>query len=236
MSGEGRETRLVLIGMMGAGKTSIGQALAERLGWPFTDTDDEIVACTGSSIPELFARDGEPAFRQVESEVVTRTLALPGPRVIAVGGGAVVNAANRAGLRDRATVVWLRARVTTLAARVGGGDGRPMLRPSPGAGSAPGSAGSAPGSAGCAPGSGAGPGSALASEGSGFASGSGAGPASGSSGSAPAVAALERLLTERAPLYEATASFVVDVDDSSLEEVVDRVAAGLAASAGTRHA
>lgn len=195
MSGGGRETRLVLIGMMGAGKTSIGQALAERLGWPFTDTDDEIVACTGSSIPELFARDGEPVFRQVESEVVTRTLALPGPRVIAVGGGAVVNVANRAGLRDRATVVWLRARVTTLAARVGGGDGRPMLRPSPASGS----------------------GSAAA-------------------GCAPAVAALERLLTERAPLYEATASFVVDVDDSSLEEVVDRVAAGLAASAGTPHA
>lgn len=224
MSGGGRETRLVLIGMMGAGKTSIGQALAERLGWPFTDTDDEIVACTGSSIPELFARDGEPVFRQVESEVVTRTLALPGPRVIAVGGGAVVNAANRAGLRDRATVVWLRARVATLAARVGGGDGRPMLRPSPGAGSAPASQG-------CAPASGFAAGSGFASAGAGS-----SGPSPTSEGSAPAAAALERLLTERAPLYEATASFVVDVDDSSLEEVVDRVAAGLAASAGTRHA
>jgi len=119
--------RLLLVGMMGAGKSTVGRAVASRLGWPHRDTDAEIVRRAGATVPELFAARGEPAFRRLESEVLAAVLTEPGPCVVSVGGGAVLDPGNRAALGRAGTVVWLRARPATLAGRVGSGRGRPLL-------------------------------------------------------------------------------------------------------------
>ncbi len=120
---------LLLVGMMGTGKSSTGRRLAEVLDRPFVDTDEEIVAATGRTIPEIWSTEGEKKMRAVESAVLAETLASPSPLVIAVGGGAVLDPANRAALARAGEVVWLRAAVATLAARLGDGDGRPLLHP-----------------------------------------------------------------------------------------------------------
>lgn len=119
--------RLLLVGMMGAGKSTVGRLLAARLGWRHVDTDAEIVRASGATVPELFATGGEPAFRRLESAALAAVLAEAPPCVVSVGGGAVLDAANRVALRGAGTVVWLRAGPDTLAARVGGGRGRPLL-------------------------------------------------------------------------------------------------------------
>lgn len=118
---------LVLVGLMGAGKTTVGRACAELLRRPFVDTDDLVVALAGMPVADVFARCGEPHFRELERRAVADACSSPEPLVVACGGGAVVDAENRARLRAGGTVVWLRAPVAVLAARVGDGDARPLL-------------------------------------------------------------------------------------------------------------
>jgi shikimate kinase len=123
-----RERRhLVLVGLMGAGKSVVGTRCAEQLGRPFVDTDDVVVATSGKSVAELFAAEGEAGFRARERTAVADVCAAPEPLVIACGGGAVIDADNRAAMRASGIVVWLRAAPHELAARVGDGAGRPLL-------------------------------------------------------------------------------------------------------------
>ena len=118
---------LVLIGLMGAGKTTVGAQCATRLGRRFVDTDDVVEATAGCSVAEIFSAEGEAGFRERERRAVADVCASPAPLVIACGGGAVLDPANRACLRARGVVVWLRAEPAVLAARVGSGEGRPLL-------------------------------------------------------------------------------------------------------------
>jgi shikimate kinase len=125
--------RILLVGMMGAGKTTTGQLLAARLGWAYRDSDADVEADTGLTVPALFARDGEDAFRQAEADVLARACAEGAPSVVSVAGGAVLRADTRALLARSGTVVWLRADPATLAERVGDGEGRPLLDDDPAA-------------------------------------------------------------------------------------------------------
>jgi shikimate kinase len=119
---------LVLVGLMGAGKSSIGRRLAKAMGAPFADADDEIVAAAGMSIPEIFEGYGEPKFRDLERRVVARLLGQP-PMVLALGGGAFVDPSTRARVKASALSVWLRADLETLLARTMRKRGaRPLLR------------------------------------------------------------------------------------------------------------
>jgi shikimate kinase len=133
MTGRGETGRILLVGMMGAGKTTAGTLVAEKLGWDYLDSDVEVEKKTGLTVPALFARDGEMAFRDAETEVLRDACARTGPMVISVAGGAVLRPENRALLRSSGRVVWLRARPATLAVRVGDGAGRPLLEGDPGA-------------------------------------------------------------------------------------------------------
>jgi shikimate kinase/3-dehydroquinate synthase len=117
---------ILLVGLMGAGKSAIGRRLAVRLGLPFRDADTEIEAAAGMSVAEIFARLGEAAFRDGERRVIARLLAGP-PSVIATGGGAFVDAATRAAARRHATSIWLRVPLPILIRRVSGREGRPLL-------------------------------------------------------------------------------------------------------------
>jgi shikimate kinase len=125
--------RILLVGMMGAGKTTTGSMLAARLGWGYRDSDVDVEAATGLSVPELFARDGEAAFRKAEAQVLAAACADPAPSVVSVAGGAVLSEGNRELIASSGVVVWLRARPETLAARVGDGAGRPLLGDDPAA-------------------------------------------------------------------------------------------------------
>ena len=118
---------IVLVGLMGAGKTSIGRRLARALGAPFSDADDEIVAAAGLSIPDIFQLYGEPRFRELERRVIARLLE-GGPMVLALGGGAFIDPETRARVAARAVSVWLRADLETLVARTARKRGtRPLL-------------------------------------------------------------------------------------------------------------
>jgi shikimate kinase len=118
---------VVLVGMMGAGKTAVGTALARHLGVGFTDSDDEIVRAAAMTIPEIFARDGEAFFRAREAEVLARLLRGP-PGVLSTGGGAFLSEGNRAAIAASGVSVWLRADVDLLWARVRHRTHRPLLR------------------------------------------------------------------------------------------------------------
>ncbi len=111
---------------MGTGKTSVGRIVAERLGRPFVDLDDVLAARAGKPIPRIFAEDGEPAFRTLEAAVCTE-MAAPAGLVIAAGGGAAVNPANRAALAAGGLVICLDASPDAILTRVGRDDNRPML-------------------------------------------------------------------------------------------------------------
>jgi shikimate kinase/3-dehydroquinate synthase len=117
---------IVLVGLMGAGKTSIGRRLAARLGLPFRDADSEIELAAGCSVPELFSRYGERAFRDGERRVIRRLLA-GDPLVLAFGGGAFMDPETRAAARADSVSVWLRCPLPTLVRRVSGRDHRPLL-------------------------------------------------------------------------------------------------------------
>ena len=125
--------KVLLVGMMGAGKTTTGRLLAERLRWPYLDSDDEIERQTGRTVPEIWKQDGEPAFRAEETRVLAEACEREGPAVISVAGGAVLDPENRAMIRRSGLTVWLRAEVSTLTRRVGTGAGRPLLEAGPAA-------------------------------------------------------------------------------------------------------
>jgi 5-deoxy-5-amino-3-dehydroquinate synthase len=122
---------IVLVGMMGTGKSSAGHGLAALLGRPFVDTDEEIAAGCGMAVADLWVAEGEARVRQLESAVLAEAIASASPSVIAAGGGAVLDPANRAALTRAGDVVWLRARVDTLVERLGDGAGRPLLGSDP---------------------------------------------------------------------------------------------------------
>ncbi|MEM6467450.1 MAG: shikimate kinase, partial [Pseudomonadota bacterium] len=115
-----------LVGLMGAGKTSVGKRLAATLDVPFLDSDVEIKAAAGMDIPEMFARLGEPAFRTGERKVIARLLS-DAPLVLATGGGAFMDAETRATIAEKGVSVFLRAELETLWARVKDKPGRPLL-------------------------------------------------------------------------------------------------------------
>jgi len=163
---------------MGAGKTTTGRLLAARLGWPYFDSDEQVEAHTGKSVPQIIGESGEPAFRAEERKVIESATTADAPCVIGVAGGAVLDPDNRARIRDAGLVVWLRADVATLAGRVGVGDDRPLL---------------------------------------------GADPA----------AAMGRLYPLRRAVYAGLADLVVEVDQLSPIQVVDRIEAALAAGAAS---
>ena len=122
---------VVLVGMMGAGKSSIGRRLAQRLGIGFVDADAEIEAAAGMTIAEIFARDGEAYFRSGEARVIARLLE-QGPQVLATGGGAFMNGETRAGIGQKGISVWLKADFEVLMRRVKRRSAdRPMLQGDP---------------------------------------------------------------------------------------------------------
>jgi len=120
---------VVLVGLMGVGKSSIGRKLASLLHVPFVDADDEIERAAQMSIKEIFAQFGEPYFRDGERRVIARLIDGPGTRcVIATGGGAFVNDETRALILDKAIAVWLDSDIDVLVDRVGRKDTRPLLK------------------------------------------------------------------------------------------------------------
>ena len=118
---------IVLVGLMGAGKSSVGRRLAKRLGLSFFDADQEIEKAADSSIEDIFARYGEAAFRDGERRVIARLLDGP-PHVLATGGGAFMDPVTRAAIRAKGISVWLRADLEVLLERVMRRDHRPLLK------------------------------------------------------------------------------------------------------------
>jgi shikimate kinase len=118
---------IVLVGMMGAGKSSIGRRVATRLAIPFVDADAEIELAADMTIAEIFAVHGEPYFRAGEARVIARLLER-GPQVLATGGGAFMNAQTRAALQEKAVSVWLKADLDVLTRRLRRRNDRPLLK------------------------------------------------------------------------------------------------------------
>jgi shikimate kinase len=118
---------IVLVGMMGAGKTSVGRRLAAALGLPFRDADNEIEAAAGCTISDIFELFGEEAFRAGERKVLARLLREP-PHVLATGGGAFIDPGTRARIKERAISIWLKADLDLLLDRVSRKDHRPLLQ------------------------------------------------------------------------------------------------------------
>jgi shikimate kinase len=124
----GRTDRtIVMVGLMGAGKTSVGRRLAQRLGLDFIDADHEIEAAAGCTIEEIFERFGETAFRDGERRIIQRLLERP-PHVLATGGGAFIDAETRSRIKGAAVSVWLNADLEVLVRRVGRRNNRPLLK------------------------------------------------------------------------------------------------------------
>ncbi len=119
--------RILLIGMMGSGKSSVGRELATRTGWPFADNDTLVQRATGSTARGLLAQSGEPGLRRAEAEALAVALSLPPPVIAAVAAGTVLDAGNRRAISGAGFVVWLRAPVGVLVARSADADHRPWL-------------------------------------------------------------------------------------------------------------
>lgn len=118
---------IVLVGLMGAGKTAIGRRLAEQLNLPFKDADDEIELAAGKSISEIFEENGEQYFRDGEKRVIARLLK-DGSMILATGGGAYMDADTRREISDMGLSIWLKANLNTLFERVSRRDNRPLLK------------------------------------------------------------------------------------------------------------
>lgn len=118
---------IVLIGMMGAGKSSIGRRLAARLGIPFSDADAEIEEAAGMSVADIFEAHGESSFRSGEARVIARLLE-HGPQVLATGGGAFINPQTRARIHEKGISVWLKAEIDVLSRRLRRRNDRPLLK------------------------------------------------------------------------------------------------------------
>ncbi|MGL4961880.1 MAG: shikimate kinase [Inquilinus sp.] len=118
---------LVLVGLMGAGKTAVGKRVAARLGLSFIDADHEIEAAAGCTIPDIFERYGEPAFRDLERRVIARLMHDP-VQVLSTGGGAFMDPQTRAVVAEHGLSVWLKAELSVLAARTAKRSNRPLLR------------------------------------------------------------------------------------------------------------
>ena len=118
---------VVMVGMMGAGKTAVGRMLATRLNVPFCDSDHEIEEAANMTIAEIFARDGEPFFRRKETQVIERLLEGT-PCILSTGGGAFMSEENRAMITEKGASVWLQADIEVLWNRVRHKDTRPLLR------------------------------------------------------------------------------------------------------------
>jgi shikimate kinase len=118
---------VVLVGMMGSGKSSIGRRLAARLAIPFVDADSEIEQAAGMTIPEIFEQHGEPYFRAGEARVIARLLD-HGPQVLATGGGAFMNGDTRMAIRQKAVSIWLKAELDVLMKRIKRRTERPLLK------------------------------------------------------------------------------------------------------------
>lgn len=121
------ERSIVLIGLMGAGKTAIGRRLSNKLGLEFTDADNEIEIAAGKSISDIFADHGEAYFRRGEQKVIARLLK-NGPQILATGGGAYMNDKTRDNIRNSGIAVWLKGDLDVLMARVRRRDNRPLLQ------------------------------------------------------------------------------------------------------------
>ncbi len=139
--GAGRGRNLILIGYRGSGKSSVGRLVAERLGWPFTDTDERVEQLAGRCLRDIFQTEGETVFRRMESQVLAEVLPLPdrsssvSPRnacerwVVSVGGGAVLLGANRRRIRQAGLCVWLQAGAEELERRLAADPRTADLRP-----------------------------------------------------------------------------------------------------------
>lgn len=127
LSGKELDRPIVMVGMMGAGKSAIGRRLAQRLGMPFIDADVEIERAAGCTIGEIFEKHGEAVFRDGERRVIARLLVGP-VGVLATGGGAFMDPETRARIRAGAISVWLKADLDTLVARVSRRNHRPLLQ------------------------------------------------------------------------------------------------------------
>ena len=121
------DRHLVLVGVMGAGKTSTGRRLAERLDRPFVDTDAVVEAAAGMTIADVFRQRGEPAFRELERRAVVDALLARDRAVIATGGGAVLDAESRDAMREQGTVIWLDPPIARIVARLDDDGARPLL-------------------------------------------------------------------------------------------------------------
>ena len=186
---------ITLTGFMGSGKTTVGKVLADFLGCPFMDLDDLVVKKAGKSIPDIFAQDGEPAFRQLEAQVLRKTVEkyAESTAVLALGGGAVLAPASAALLQDKTVCIYLRATLDTLLARLEGETaGRPLLQEIPDQVGDDGGSVVMPG-----PGSSVMPG--------------------------PDRASVAERLASREPIYEETAHVIIDTDGLSPDEVADEI-------------
>jgi shikimate kinase len=121
------ERSIVMVGLMGCGKSAVGRRLGTRLGLPFVDADEEIEKAAGKSIEDIFTEHGEPYFRDGERKVLARLLR-SGPQVLATGGGAFMNAETRAAIAQSGVSVWLKAELALLVRRVSKRSNRPLLK------------------------------------------------------------------------------------------------------------
>ena len=123
--------RVLLVGMMGSGKSTIGRLLADATGWSYADNDELVHRAHGANPRRLLAERGEAAMRRAESDALTAGLALPAPAIVGVAAGVILEEADRQALGDGGIVVWLRAAADTLAERAAGAEHRPWLDADP---------------------------------------------------------------------------------------------------------